>query len=251
MKKLVIKILKLFYQIILKGESKFDGRYFDKDILSGKINHERWQGYLSELANKEGMRILEVGSREVTSTSDARKIFSKASYTGFDLYPGPNVDVVGDAHRLSSYFNAGEKFDLIYSSACFEHFAMPWQVAKEISKLLKVNGLVFVETHFSFSTHERPWHFFHFTDMGLKVLFSKAMGFECIEAGFSNPVVGRFSSLAAKYLVNRPVAGLYCHTEFLGRKIKDVENFYWENADITDLTDGTRYPAPKKEASHL
>ena len=43
-----------------------------------------------------------------------------------------------------------EKFDIIYSSACFEHFAMPWVVAIEIAKLLKVGGIVFVETHFSF-----------------------------------------------------------------------------------------------------
>jgi hypothetical protein len=70
---------------------------------------------------------------------------------------------------------------------------MPWIVATEIAKLLKVGGVVFVETHFSFSSHERPWHFFQFSDMALKTLFSSALGFECIEAGMSNPLVGRFS----------------------------------------------------------
>ena len=104
---------------------------------------------------------------------------------------------------LSSYFNGVEKFDIIYSSACFEHFAMPWVVSTEIAKLLKVGGIVFIETHFSFSSHERPWHFFQFSDMALKVLFSEALGFECIEAGMSNPMIGRFSSLADDYLKNR------------------------------------------------
>ena len=107
----------------------------------------------------------------------------------------------------------------IYTSACFEHFAMPWIVATEIAKLLKVVGIVFIETHFSFSSHERPWHFFQFSDMALKALFSKSLGFECIEAGMSNPLVGRFSSLADGYLKNRPVAGLYCHSEYLGKKV--------------------------------
>ncbi len=49
---------------------------------------------------------------------------------------------------------------MIFSSAVFEHFAVPWIVAQEINKLLNVDGYIFVETHYSFSCHERPWHFF-------------------------------------------------------------------------------------------
>ena len=60
------------------------------------------------------MRILEIGSREVTGRSKAKELyFSKAEYTGFDYYSGDNVDVIGDVHKLSSYFNNNEKFDII------------------------------------------------------------------------------------------------------------------------------------------
>lgn len=48
---------------------------------------------------------------------------------------------------------------LIFSSAVFEHFAMPWQVSIEMIKLLKEGGYLFIETHYSYSGHERPWHF--------------------------------------------------------------------------------------------
>ena len=65
---------------------------------------------------------------------------------------------------------------------------MPWLVAAEIAKLLKIGGIVFVETHFSFSSHERPWHFFQFSDMALRALFSPALGFECIEAWHRIPL---------------------------------------------------------------
>lgn len=198
-----------------------------------------------EIGNHQGMRILEVGSREVTGKSNARIGFSNAKYIGFDFYPGNNVDVVGDAHKLSSYFEGEEKFDIIYSSACFEHFAMPWNVASEIAKLLKVGGIVFVETHFSYSSHERPWHFFQFSDIALKTLFSKALGFECMEAGMSNPLVGRFSSLADGYLKYKPVAGLYCHSEYLGKKVRDVVDFNWEQIDLKDVVGETKYPEPK------
>jgi len=117
------------------------------------------------------VRVLEIGSREVTGPSQARARFVDAEYVGFDYYPGPNVDIVGDVHRLSSCFLENEKFDIIYSIACFEHFAMPWLVASEISKILKVGGIVYVKTHFSNGAHELPWNFFQFSDMGLRVLF--------------------------------------------------------------------------------
>lgn len=210
--------------------------------MSRIASHKNSNNYLAEIGNHAGKKILEVGSREVTGVSHARQRFSKAHYVGFDYYPGPNVDVVGDAHKLSQYFN--EQFDVIYSSAVFEHFAMPW-LATEIAKLLKVGGIVFVETHFSFSTHERPWHFFHYSDMALKTLFSPAMGFECIEAGMSNPIVGRFSSLTDDYLKNRPVTGLYCHSEYLGRKTTDVPNFAWENVSLQEVVADTKYPLPR------
>ena len=246
MKENIKKILKTVFRLPFLVLSIFDKKYLAKDVPMSKIvSHQKWQKYLYGIGNKPGMRILEIGSREVTGKSSARKEFSDAKYIGFDFYPGDNVDVVGDAHKLSSYFAGEEKFDLIYTSACFEHFAMPWIVATEISKLLKVGGIVFVETHFSYSSHERPWHFFQFSDMALKTLFSKALGFECLEAGMSNPLVGRFSSLADGYLRNKSVRGLYCHSEFLGRKTRDVENFDWGTVDLINVVGETKYPEPK------
>jgi ubiquinone/menaquinone biosynthesis C-methylase UbiE len=222
-----------------------DDGFLAPDVpISQKIAHQKWQKYLYEIGNKHGMRILEIGSREVSGQSHARQEFMNAQYVGFDFYPGRNVDVVGDAHKLSSYFGEEEKFDIIYSSACFEHFAMPWIVAVEIAKLLKIGGLVFIETHFSFSSHERPWHFFQFSDMALKILFSEALGFECIEAGMSNPIVGRFSYLADEYLRNKPVTGLYCHSEYLGKKVKEIVAFSWEKLDLIDVVGETTYPQP-------
>jgi predicted SAM-dependent methyltransferase len=100
--------------------------------------------------------VLELGSRNVTG-SNLRNRFSNTDYVGFDFYAGENVDIVGDAHKLSSYFANKEKFDLIFSSAVFEHLYMPWVAAVEIQKLLKVGGYVFIETHFSFS--EPFWKF--------------------------------------------------------------------------------------------
>lgn len=240
-KKLLFAAYRTFMRYV---GSHFDHRYLDPQApLSDRASHGRHLQTLARIGNHPGKRILEIGSREVTGRSIAREIFAAAEYIGFDYYAGANVDVVGDAHRLTDYF-APESFDLIYSRACFEHFAMPWIVAEEMIRLLKPGGTLFVETHFSFSSHERPWHFFQFSDMGLRVLFPEPFGIECLEAGMSNPMIGRFSRLADEYLRYRPIAGLYCHSEFLGRKIRSVDSFDWRSQALSELVQDTRYPEP-------
>ena len=234
------------FKVVARCESLLDRVLLPKDVpLSRLVSHQNWHKYLYDIGDHEGLKILEIGSREVTGPSDARKSFSKAEYVGFDYYPGSNVDVVGDVHILSTYFKEDERFDIIYSSACFEHFAMPWVVAVEIAKLLNVGGIVFIETHFSYSSHERPWHFFQFSDMALRALFSPELGFECIESGMSNPMVGRFSRLADKYLRFRPITGLFCHSEYLGRKLREVDDFDWSNVDTRVVVGESHYPEPK------
>ncbi len=101
-----------------------------------------------------------------------------------------------------------------------------------------------MESHFSFSSHERPWHFFQFSDMAMRVLFSPPLGFQCIESGVSNPIIGRFSAEADASLRYQPVNALYCHTEFLGKKVRDVPDFAWERVDLESVVGGTEYPAP-------
>jgi SAM-dependent methyltransferase len=246
LKKLMRKVFFGVYKIIVFPVSiLLDKSYLANDVPLAKIaHHKKWMPYVAEFGNKKGMKVLEIGSRWVTGDY-FKPYFSEADYIGFDFYQGKNVDVVGDAHKLSTYFPEGEKFDVIYSSAVFEHFAMPWLVATEISKLLKVGGLLYVETHFSFSSHERPWHFFQYSDMALRVLFSPGMGFECIEAGMSNPMVGRFSVFADKYLRNRPIKGLYCHSDYLGKKVKDISNFSWDTVNVNEVVGDTKYPVQK------
>ncbi len=245
-KSIAKKALLASYRSFMRLFGSFaDRRYLDPKVPISRIDHLE---YLTKIGNRKGTRILEIGSREVTGKSDARERFSDAEYVGFDFHPGPNVDVVGDAHRLSQYFDS-QSFDIIYSAAVFEHFAMPWVVATEIAKLLKPGGIVSVKTHLSFGSHERPWHFFQFSDMALRVLFSPALGFECIEAGASNPIVGRFSALAQDSLRYTPVKGLYCGSEFLGRKIRNVGPFDWNDVNLDEVVGGTKYPSPESQAT--
>ena len=210
------------------------------------LAHGAWIDILSERFDKPGLRVLEVGSRNVTG-ANFRHRFAQAEYVGFDLYAGENVDVVGDAHRLSHYFGEDERFDLIFSSAVFEHLAMPWVAAAEIAGLLKVGGHVFVETHFSFRSHERPWNFFQFSDMGLRALFNDALGFELIDKGMSSPIVGYFTDRARPGLRFAPITEMYGHSEILCRKRAEPAGFDWTRIPLDAIVDGTRYPAPSRQ----
>jgi SAM-dependent methyltransferase len=246
MKKVVKKLAKLLarlYGFIATLPFRFHQNEINRPE---NLSHEFFIEYLKKTFNKPGMRVLEIGSRNVTG-ANFRSKFADADYIGFDFYDGENVDVVGDAHKLSTYFDGQERFDLIFSSAVFEHLHMPWVAAVECSKLLKVGGHVFIETHFSFSSHERPWHFFQFSDMGLRALFNDALGFDLIESGMSNPISGYFNHHSDDYLKYLPVAELYCHSEIYCRKRCDVERFNWEDVSIDSIVGSTRYPLPKKD----
>jgi len=230
--------------LIKNKQKEFDKQFLAPGVdLSTIITSPKWIEHIQSLGNKQGYNILEIGSRSVCAESTWRKKFDKANYIGFDYHPGHNVDVVGDAHMLSKYFS-DIKFDLIYSHAVWEHLSAPWIVSEEIAKCLKLNGHLFIESHFSFSVHERPWHFFHFTDNGLKALFPPSLGFKCIQSSLSNPIKGEFTSLADPYLKGKIIGGLYCHCEYLGQKIKEVSDFDWKNVRSTEIVDGREYPKP-------
>ena len=245
-KRLLGRLARSGFASITRLESRFDRDFLVEEV---PINHKRpepWELPQYITPHDGRLRVLEIGSREVTGPSKAREQFADANadYVGFDYYPGRNVDVVGDVHRLASYFAENEKFDIIYTIACFEHFAMPWIVSREIAKLLKIGGVVYVKTHFSYGAHERPWNFFQFSDMGLRVLFPRALGFECLESGMSNSIVGRFSSLADNSLKFQPVRGLYCGSEYLGRKVEDAQALDWSGVSVEEIVMGTAYPSP-------
>ena len=60
-------------------------------------------------------------------------------------------------------------------------------------------------------------------------------------------IEGKFSEEAADYLKGKAVSGLYCHSEFLGQKVREVRNeeLSWENVVLEDVVGDARYPLGK------
>lgn len=198
--------------------------------------------------NDERLHVLEIGSRIVSpGSSSKRSLFpNAASYTGFDYYPDANTDVVGDAHQLSKYFG-DRKFDAIFSISVFEHLAMPWVVAQEINRVLEVGGITFHGTHNAWPIHEQPWDFWRFSDEALKVLFSPAIGFETIKAGYFEPVRIYFAeSRSGTGQETVPTVDAFGGVAILSRKVANgnPNRFCW-NATVGEIIGAeTHYPSP-------
>lgn len=200
----------------------------------------------SDLVNQNHLSVLEIGSRIVSpGSASKRSLFpGSKSYTGFDYYPDSNTDVVGDAHKLSQYFE-NKIFDAIFSFSVFEHLAMPWIVAAEIGKILAVGGVSYHSSHLAWPLHEQPWDFWRFTDEGFKVLFPPALGFEVIKAGVFAPLRMHLDQVAypQEFLATYPGFG---GVAILVKKVREVdyERFRWDLTLDDVLDTSSHYPKP-------
>lgn len=143
-----------------------------------------------------------------------------SSYTTFDMAPGPNIDVVGDALNLPF----GEaSFETIVSTQVLEHVEKPWIVVKEIHRVLKSGGICFLTAPFMEPYHPYPGDYFRYSVEGIKSLFQNE-GFQIVECGSYGPPFALFAKFAklGKFRPLVPAARI------LDGLIK-VKNFY---ADI-------------------
>lgn len=75
-----------------------------------------------------------------------------------------NTDVLADVHQLPFVDQA---FDAVLALNAFEHYRDPPQAAREIARVLKPGGRVFIRTAFLQPLHEPPWHFYNATRFGV------------------------------------------------------------------------------------
>jgi hypothetical protein len=132
-------------------------------------------------------RILELGSRARSGNVIRGLLANTATYIGTDIMPGPNVDVVADAHELSRHFEPNS-IDAIFSVSVFEHLLMPWKVVLEVNKVLKPGGLILIMAPQSFPPHDQPWDFWRFSDQAWHGLFNQYTGFQVLKTAMGEPL---------------------------------------------------------------
>lgn len=92
------------------------------------------------IENIENKTVLDIGSQDINGTM--KPIFQNAKqYLGLDQSEGKNVDIICTSHEIPL---PDESFDIIISSSCFEHDPMFWLTFKEMCRLTKQNGYIYV-----------------------------------------------------------------------------------------------------------
>jgi hypothetical protein len=79
------------------------------------------------------------------------------------------IDVVSITPRLPYRDGA---FDAIISQAVFEHIPRPWEVARELHRVLKPGGQIHIDTAFMQPFHSDPDHYFNMTILGVREIFN-------------------------------------------------------------------------------
>ncbi len=175
----------------------------DEIVIDRAAEHSSWgqaNAIWDKFLARPRQRMVEIGAR-ARSGITRREMFGACDYIGFDVLPGENVDVVGDAHFLSQHIDG--LVDAVASLSTFEHLIMPWKAVEEINRVLKPGGVVITQTHQTWPVHDRPWDFFRFSKDSWRGLFNEATGFRIIDAAecgpcFSTPVVQQRSNASTR-----------------------------------------------------
>jgi ubiquinone/menaquinone biosynthesis C-methylase UbiE len=138
-------------------------------------------------------RLLVIGGGAVGSGVQAMYDDPQVQVIGTDIYHSPHTTLIADGHRLPF---ADQSVDGVWIQAVLEHVLDPQQVAAEIHRVLRPDGLVFADTPFMQQVHEGAYDFTRFTLSGHRWLFRH---FALIDAGTSGGA-GLASLWSVRYL---------------------------------------------------
>ncbi len=167
------------------GEILFQEGFIRECLLKEAV-HGVFGNFLSTLSVMPAGNVLELGSRARSNISRKHLIPSNLNYIGADVMAGPNVDLVCDAHYLSQFL-APDSIDAVFSFSVFEHLLMPWKVAIELNKVMRIGAIGMIITHQAWPIHDAPCDFWRFSDQAWQGLFNKYTGFSIIESKMSDP----------------------------------------------------------------
>lgn len=133
----------------------FWSTYHDSPAVKQEIS-----GLMATLVN--GENALNVGSGE----SDLH-----SQLINFDIERSGVTDCVGDALRLPF---PGNTFRLVMSQEAMEHVPDPFRAVREMGRVLKSDGVLYLQVPFVLGYHPDPEDYWRFTHSGVRRLIEQA-----------------------------------------------------------------------------
>ena len=116
-----------------------------------------------------GTRVLDVAPQD---EEGAKKYYAHAKVETLDIDPGAGATYTIDLCEDNSDTISGETFDVIICTEVLEHVNNPFNAVKEMHRLLKKRGRIYLSTPYNFRIHGPLPDNWRFTEHGLRVLFS-------------------------------------------------------------------------------
>lgn len=190
--------------------------------------------YLDKLNKNKELKLVEIGSMAMGSTVKSLLNQDKIKYIGLDIAPGPNVDcVITDPYKYPFEENS---IDIVVSISTFEHTDFFWLSFLEILRILKPEGLFFLNAPSNSHFHRHPvdsWRFYPDSSYSL-VKWGKKNNYNCSSLEhYTNHETGRdiwndFVSIIIKdkkfnYLYPNRIINYYMN--FTNGRINDDKSF--------------------------
>lgn len=156
---------------------------------------------LSELKKHANGRLVDIGCGEKPFHSILKDQVEE--YIGVDhfetLHDKKNIDIFADVYNLPFEDNS---FDTAVLTSVIEHLENPREALREINRVLKPGGQLFVSWPFLYPIHEAPRDFFRYTKYGMKYLVVNC-GFEIVKLNSSSGFFITFFGFVSKYFYDK------------------------------------------------
>lgn len=149
------------------------------DIKQYKLLRENIDNFIKRLSttyDSQNNLMLDIAPQDHLG---AKKYFKKSTIETLDIDKNSTATYIADICNDNSVIIADEKFDTILFSEVLEHTLQPFDAIKEIKRLLKTNGFLFLTVPFNFRIHGPLPDCWRFSEHGIRALLIK--DFEIIE----------------------------------------------------------------------
>jgi SAM-dependent methyltransferase len=196
--------------------------------------------------NAQELKIIEIGSLDVNGS--IRNIFKDVKeYIGIDFEEGPGVDkILTDPYEFPFEDNV---FDVLATTSCFEHSEMFWLTFLEGMRILKPNGLFYLNVPSDWIEYHRYpvdcWRFYPDSSKALETWGRRnKIPVMVLESYISTPtIVNECSDLVSIFLKDQSFQSLY-PTRIVDNMIPMKEFFNAYRFPINDVfTEGWNKPA--------
>ncbi len=153
--------------------------------------------YVQEVASSlpANSKILDAGAGE----GAYKKYFEHCEYKAIDLAVGDskwnyaNLDYIAPLDQMPI---ENCTFDAVLCTQVLEHLEWPRESVREMFRVIKPGGRLFITVPMAQSEHQIPYDFFRYTSFGLQSI--------CKDAGFSQVIVTPFGGLWVRWAYEFP-----------------------------------------------